>query len=105
LRILFGLKLVFINSDELFAPPRVLTKDIIGDPVKPCREARFPPETANMLIGTKKGFLGKVIGQGQVCPGKLAKQTSDTRLMPPDQFAKSMLVFMDKNASDEVRIS
>jgi hypothetical protein len=34
----------------------------------------------------------------------LAQQASHARLMPPNQFAESMLVFIDNNSSDEVRI-
>ena len=48
--------------------------------------------------------LAKVVGQCQICPRKLAQQASHARLMPSNQFAESMLVFIDNNSSDEVRI-
>jgi hypothetical protein len=57
-----------------------------------------------MLVGAEESILREVVGQGQIRPRKLAQQTSHARLMPPNQFAESMLVFIDNNSSDEVRI-
>lgn len=102
--ILLSMQDLFIDSHQLFAAPRVLTEDIIGDPVEPCREPCFPPKTADVLVGAQKGFLGQIIGQGEICAGKLTQQTADARLMPPDQFTESMLVLVDQNPGDEVRI-
>ena len=71
--ILFGLEDVFINSDQLFPPSRVFTKDIVGDPVEPCREPSFPAKAADMLVGAQEGLLGEIIGQGEISAGKLAQ--------------------------------
>ena len=58
-----------------------------------------------MLVSPDKGFLRQIIRQREIGPGKLAEQTSHGRLMSPDQFTKGVLVVLDKNTSEEVRIS
>ena len=57
-----------------------------------------------MPISSQESLLGQVVRESDVRPGKLAQQTSHGRLVPADQFAEGMLVFIDKNASNEVRI-
>jgi hypothetical protein len=58
-----------------------------------------------VFVGAHKSVLGQIVGEGEVSAGKLAEETSHSRLMPADQLAKSVLVIIDKNSSDEVRIS
>jgi hypothetical protein len=57
-----------------------------------------------MPVGLEKGFLSKVVGQRKVGARKLPQKASNARLMPTDQLAKGVLVFIDKNTSDEIRI-
>ena len=99
------MQLSFINADQFFAAPRIFAKAIISDSVKPGRETRFAAKSADVFVGANEGFLREIIGQREVCSGKLAQQTSHTRLVPTDQLAKSVLVIIDKNSGDEVRIS
>src|SRR5712675_1912608 len=94
---------ILIDSDQFLAAARVFTKDIIGNPIEPCREPSFAPKTANMFISLEKGLLGEVVGESRVRSSKLAQQTTHSRLMPTDQLAKSVLVFVDKNSSNKVR--
>ena len=103
--ILFALQSLFIDADELFAPPRVFAKTVIRDPVKPGGKTRFAAKAADIFISAQKSFLGEIIGQSDVATRKLPKQTSHARLMPPDQFTESVLVIIDKNSCDEVCIS
>jgi hypothetical protein len=95
----------FINPDQLFATARVLPETIIGDPIKPGGKARFATKAADVFVSAQKSFLSKIIGEREIGSGKLAQQTSHTRLMPTDQLAKSVLVIIDKDSRDEVRIS
>jgi hypothetical protein len=57
-----------------------------------------------MFVSAQESFLRQIVGQSEVGAGELAQETSHARLMPTHQFAESMLVFIDKNTSDEVRI-
>ncbi len=57
-----------------------------------------------MFVSLEKSFLGEIIGQRKIGPRELPQEASNARLMPTDQLAKSVLVFIDKNTSDEVRI-
>ena len=95
----------FINAHQFLPPARLSPEAIIGDAIEPGREFRFPAKTSDVFIGTQKSFLGKVVGQGQVGSGKLPEQAAHARLMPADQLAKGVLVIIDKNSSDKVRIS
>ncbi len=104
MRIVLALQLLLVDSDELFSPPRVFPKAIICDPVKPGGEARFAAETSDMFVGAQKSFLRQIIGKRNICAGKLAQQTAHARLMPTNQLAKSVLVVIDKNSSNQVRI-
>jgi len=102
--VLFGLQNVLIDPDELLFTTGVLAKDIVGNPVEPGRKTSLPTKASDMLVSLEEGFLGKIVSQGEICPGKLSQEASDARLMPTDQLAKGMLVFIDKNTSDEIRI-
>ena len=57
-----------------------------------------------MFVSAQKSFLGQIVGQCEICPGKLAEQASHARLMTTNQLAKSVLVVINKNSSDKVRI-
>ena len=102
--IVLALQLLFLDPHELFPPPRVFPKTVIGDPVKPGGKARFAAKTADMFVGAQKSFLRQIIGKRNICARKLTQQTTHTRLMPTDQLAKSVLVVINKDSSDEVRI-
>ncbi len=104
LRVLLGLPSLFIDTDKLFAASRVFSKAIVSDSIEPRREARFSSETADVSVGANKSFLSKIIGESDVRARKLAQQTTHARLMPTNQLAKSVLVVIDKNSSNEVRI-
>src|SRR6266404_7253793 len=104
MRIVLPLQLLFVDPNELFSTPCVFPKAVIGDPVKPGGEARFAAKTADMFVGTQKSFLRQIIGQRNICARKLAQQTTHTRLMSANQLAKSVLVVIDKNSSNQVRI-
>ena len=104
LRVLLRLQNVFIDPDQLLPAPRVFTEYIIGNSIEPRRETSFPAETANMFIGLEKSLLREVIGESRVGSSKLAQQAAYGRLVPTDQLAESVLVFIDKDSSDKVGI-
>jgi hypothetical protein len=97
--------LFFIDTDQLFSAARVFPEAIVGNPIKPGRKPRFAPKTADVFVGAHKSVLCQIVGEGEVSAGKLAEETSHSRLMPAHQLAKSVLVIIDKNSGDEVRIS
>jgi len=97
LRIVFGFELSFIDANELLSFSRFLTKTIVGDPVKPA-------EAPEIFVGFKKSFLRQIIGERDIGPDQIAKQTSHTRLVIPDQLRKSVVVVIKKNACNEVSI-
>jgi len=101
----FRLQLLLIDTDKFLATPGVFSKTVVGDPVKPGRETGFPAKTANMFVSAHKSFLRQIIGQGKIGAGELAKQTSHSRLMPTNELAKGVVIIIDKNSRDEVRIS
>jgi hypothetical protein len=105
LRILFCLPLVFIHAHQLLATARVLAKAIVGDSIKPCRKSRFTAKAADVFVSSEKSFLREVICQSDVCAGELAQQTAHARLMPPHEFAESVLIVIGKNSRNEVSIS
>jgi hypothetical protein len=102
--VLFGLQNVLIDPDEFLSATGVLAKDIVGNPVEPGRKTSFSTKASNVLVSPDKRFLRKIVGQREVCPCELPQEASNGRLMPTDQLAKGVLVFIDKNTSDEVRI-
>src|SRR5437762_333137 len=88
LRILLGLNLLFINPNKFFTPPRVFTKTIVGNSIKPGGKARFATKAADVLISPQESFLRKIVGEGDVRSGELAQQASHARLMPSYQLAE-----------------
>ena len=101
LRIPLGLKLFLIDSDKLLASSCVFPKTIVSDAIKPGRETGFPTKAADVFICPQESVLGEVIRQRDIGAGKLAQETSHTRLMPPHQFAERVLIVIDKDSSDE----
>ena len=99
-----GLKLFLIDSDNFLASPCVFPKTIVSNAIKPGRETGFATKAADVFICAQESVLGEVIRQRDISAGKLAQQTSHTRLMPPHQFAKCVLIVIDKDSRDEVAI-
>ena len=104
LRIMLGLKLSFINANELFSFAGLLAETIVSDSVEPGRETGLPAKAAEVLVGAQECLLGQIVGEGHIGPDELAEETSHARLMVSDQFRKSVVVIIEKNASDEVCI-
>ncbi|MEN3370953.1 MAG: hypothetical protein V7609_3096 [Verrucomicrobiota bacterium] len=104
LGIVFPFQLSFIDANQFFSFTRFLAKAIIRDPIKPRRETRFPPEAAEILVGSQKSLLREIVRERDIGANKLTEQTPDARLMIPDQFSKGMVIIIDKNASDEICI-
>lgn len=105
LRVQFALPLCLIDADQFLSFTRVFAETIVGDAIKPGRKFRFAAKAADVFVGAQKSFLREIVRQREVCPGKLAKQTAHTRLMATNQLAKSVLVVINKNSSNEARIS
>ncbi len=99
-----GLKLFLIDSDKFLASPCVFPKTIVSNAIKPGRETGFTPKAADVFICAQESVLGEVIRERDIGAGKLAQETSHTRLMPPHQFAERVLIVIDKDSSDEVSI-
>jgi hypothetical protein len=99
------LELLFVDSHKFLSAARIFSKTIVGDPVKPCGKARFTAKAANVFIRPQKCLLGEIVRESDICSSKLTQQTAHCGLMPPNQLAESVLVVIDKNSRDEVRIS
>ena len=104
LRIMFGLKLSFIDANEFLSFPRFFPKTVVGNPIEPGRKTRFTAEAAEVLVGLEKSFLREVVRKRDIRPDKVTEQTSHARLMVPDQLGKGVMVVIDKNARNEVCI-
>ena len=104
LRIMFGFQLSFIDANELLSFPRFLAKTVVGDAVKPGRKTRFAAEAPQVFVGPEKSFLCQVIRERDVRSDQVAEQTSDGRLVIPDQLGKSVVVVINKDARNEVCI-
>jgi len=100
-----GLELFFIDSNEFLPAARIFSKTIVGNPVKPSGEAGFTAKAADVLIGTQERLLRQIVCESDVSSSKLTKQAADSGLMPSNKFAESVLVVIDKNSRDKVRIS
>jgi len=61
LRIMFRLQLSFIDANEFLSFARFLAETIVSDPVKPGREAGFPPKAAQIFIRAEKSFLREIV--------------------------------------------
>jgi hypothetical protein len=105
LRIMLGLQLLLIHADKLFAFPRIFTKTIVSDAIDPGGKPRFTAKAPNILVRAEKSFLREIIRQGDICARKLSKEATHTGLMPSHKLAERMLIVIDKNSCDKVRIS
>jgi hypothetical protein len=105
LRIVLRLELFLIDSHKFLPATRVFSKTIVGDPVKPRGKARFTAKAADVFVRAQEGLLSQIVCESDVGPGKLTEQTTHGGLMPPNQLTESVLVVIDKNSRDEVRIS
>ncbi len=104
LRILFGFETGLINANELLSFPRFFAKAVVGDAVEPGGKFRLAPETPDVFESLEEGFLGEIVSERGIGSGELTKQTSDRRLMTPDQFGEGMVVIIEKDSGDEVCI-
>ena len=104
MRVLLGLPLLFVDSNEFLATASVLAKTIIRDSIKPGREARFAAKAPDVFVGPDKRVLGQIIRQPEVAPRELPQQTADARLMPTNQLAIRMLVVIDKSSCNKCGI-
>lgn len=102
--IMFGLQLSFINANELLPFSRFLPETVVGNSIKPGRKTRLPAEAAQVFVSPKKRLLGEIVGERDVCPDEIAEETSDARLMIPNQLRESVVVVVNKNARNEVCI-
>jgi hypothetical protein len=105
LRILLRLQLLLIHAHKLFAAACILPKAIISDAVKPCGKARVTAKAPNVLVSANKSFLREIIGEGNIGPRELAQQTTHAGLMPTHELAERVLIVIDKNSRNEVRIT
>jgi len=105
LRILFCLPLFLIHAHEFFATASVLAKAIVRDSIKPCGKPRITAKAPDVFVRAKKSFLREIVRQGNICPRELAQQTTHAGLMAAHELAECVLIVVDKNSRDEVRIS
>ena len=104
LRIVFGLQLSFVDANEFLSFPRFFPETIVGNPVKPGRKTRLAAEAPQVFVSAEKSLLREIVGQGDVAPDQVPEQTSDTRLVIPDQLRKRVVVVINKNACNEICI-
>ena len=104
LRVRLGLELRFIDPDQFLAAARVFAKTIVGDAIKPGGKTRFAAKAADVFVSAQKNFLSEIVGKGDSGASKLSKQTAHGRLMTSHEFAECMLVIIDKNSCDKIRI-
>ena len=104
LRVMFGFKLSFIDANEFLPFPRLFSKAVVSNPVKPGRETRFAAKAAEVFVCLEKGLLGQIIRERDIRPNQVAEQTSHARLMISDQLRKGVVVVVNKNARNEVCI-
>src|SRR5581483_6614533 len=105
LRIVLCLKLFFIDSHKFLAAAGIFSKTIVRDPIQPGGKTCFAAKTANVFVGSEERLLRQIVREGNICPSKLTKQTAHRGLMSSNQLTECMLVVIDKNSREEVRIS
>jgi len=103
--IMLRLQLLLIHADKLFAAPCVLAKTIVCDSIKPGGKPCITAKAPDVFVRAKKSFLREIVGQGNICPRELAQQTTHAGLMAAHELAECVLIIIDKNSRDEVRIS
>jgi hypothetical protein len=105
LRIVFSLQLRLIHADKVLPLACVLAKTIVRDAVKPCGKPRFTAKAPNVLVSANEGFLREIVGQREVCAGELPQQATHTGLMPAHELAECVLIVIEKNSRNKIRIS
>jgi hypothetical protein len=105
LRIVLRLELFFVDSHQFLPTARIFSKTIVRDPVKPRGKARFTAKTADVFVHPQEGLLCQIVCERNVRSGKLTQQAAHSGLMPPNQLTECVLVVIDKNSRDKVRIS
>jgi hypothetical protein len=103
--IMLRLQLLLIHADKLFAAPCIFAKTIVCDSIKPCGKPRITAKTPDVFVRAKKSFLREIVGQSNICSRELAQQTTHAGLMTAHELAECVLIVVDKNSRDEVRIS
>src|SRR5436190_3701503 len=98
------LQLLFINSNEFFALAGVLAKNVVSDSIEPGGKLRFASKTTNVFVRTNERFLGQIVGQLHIGADELAQKPAHGRLMTANQLAESMLVTINKNSCEQIRI-
>jgi hypothetical protein len=99
------LQLLLIHADKLFSFPRIFTKTIVSDAIHPGGKPRFTAKAPDVLVRAEKSFLREIIRQGDICAGELSKEAAHTGLMAAHELAERVLIVIDKNSCDKVRIS
>jgi hypothetical protein len=105
LRIPLPLDLFLVDSHKFLPPARIFSKAIVSDSVKPRGKACFTAKAANVFICAQECLLRQIVRQSNVRASKLTEQTAHGGLMPSNQLTESVLVVIDKNSRDKVRIS
>src|SRR5260370_17014695 len=82
LRILLSLKLLVIDADKFFAPPRVLSKAIICDPIKPRGKTRFATKAADVFVSSQESLLREAIAECAISSRDLPPHAPHTPSMP-----------------------
>jgi hypothetical protein len=104
LGIMLGLQLSFIDANQLFSFAGFFAETIVSDPVEPGGKARFPAETAEVLVGAQESLLRKIVRERNIGANELAEQTSHARLMISHQLREGVVIIIEKNAGNEVCI-
>jgi len=102
---MLGLELFLVDSHKFLPAARIFSKAIVGDPVKPRREARFTAETADVLIGAQECLLRQIVCESDDGSSKLTEQTAHGGLMASNQLTERVLIVIDKNSCNQVCIS
>jgi hypothetical protein len=99
------LESLFIDPHQLFAFARMLAKDVVSDAIEPGGKLRFAAKASDVFVSADERFLRKIIGQLHVRARELAEQAAHGRLMSPHQLAERVLVAINNNACEQVRIT
>jgi hypothetical protein len=102
--IVFRRELSFIDANQFLSFPRFFPETVVGDPIKPGRKTRFAAEAPQVFVGAQKSLLGQIVRERDVGSDQVAEQTSDGRLVIPDQLRKSVVVVINKDSRNEVCI-
>ena len=93
--IMLRLQLSFIDANEFLSFAGFLAETIVGDPIKPGREAGLAAKAAQVFVGAQKRLLREIVRERNIGTDELAEQTSHARLMIPDQFREGVMVVIE----------